>query len=130
MTRLPDLLGLLAAGLVVGVVAMLALDGLFALLGAGDFGQLNGWLALILPGWLFIEEFRAWRSCGAKPVGVTIAALAATVIGLTAGMVAANSVADLLAAPALASGAAGAAACSLGYAVTWFHGVRWLTKSS
>jgi hypothetical protein len=127
VTRLPDLLGLLAAGLVVGVLAMLALDGLFALLGAGDFGQLNGWLALILPGWLFIEEFRAWRSAGAKPLGVTVAALLAVMIGLTGGMTAANGVADLLDAPALASGAAGAAVCSLCYAVAWFHSVRRLT---
>jgi hypothetical protein len=118
--RSVDLLGLTLAGLAVGIAALLLFDGGFALLGAGDFGRANGWLALILPAWLFVEEFRAWSG---GPARVVVAAVAAAV-ALALGLLAAGLAADL---PALVTGGLGATVAALGYALIWFHGVRWLS---
>ncbi|HEX2774243.1 MAG TPA: hypothetical protein VHN18_17690, partial [Micromonosporaceae bacterium] len=87
---LPDLLGVVLAGLVIGVLALLLLDWAFALVGVGDFGRANGWLALILPAWLFVEEFRAWdpgpvRVLAAAGSAALSIALGLVVSGLAAG---------------------------------------------
>ncbi|MGK5522729.1 hypothetical protein ACSNN9_25690 [Micromonospora sp. URMC 107] len=109
---LGDLLGVSLAGLVIGVLAVVLFDWAFALIGSGDFGRSNGWLAIILPAWLFWDDFRAWEF-GAAAVGV-VAGL--VVAGLAAGL------------PSLLSGGLGAATFTLGYAVVWFHGVHWLAR--
>jgi hypothetical protein len=118
---LPDLLGVVLAGLVIGVLALVLFDWAFALLGAGDFGMANGWLALILPAWLFVEEFRAW---GPGPARV-LAAAGCTALAVVLGLLVSGLAADL---PPLASGAFGAVAAALTYAVTWFSAVRGLTR--
>jgi hypothetical protein len=114
-----DLLGLALAGLVIGVLALVVFDGVFSLLGMGDFGRANGWLAVILPAWAFVEEFRAW-SIGPARIA---AALVGTAVSITFGLLVAgvaNGLAPLL------SGAAAAAAFALAYALVWFYGIRWL----
>ncbi|MEU7864947.1 hypothetical protein, partial [Nonomuraea sp. NPDC049141] len=78
---LGDLLGVSLAGLVIGVLAVVLFDWAFELIGAGDFGGANGWLAIILPAWLFWDDFRAWEFGAAR----VVAALAAAAVGLVAG---------------------------------------------
>jgi hypothetical protein len=114
-----DLLGMTAAGLVVGLGVLLAFETIAALLELAQFGDASGWLVVVLPAWLFVEEFRA------APFGAAriVAALAATGVGLAAGLTAAGLVAAF---PPLVSGAVGAATLSVCYAVTWFYGLRWL----
>ncbi|MFI5489487.1 hypothetical protein ACIBXA_30180 [Micromonospora echinaurantiaca] len=118
---LGDLLGVALAGLVVGVLALVLFDWAFALVGSGDFGRANGWLAVILPAWLFWDDFRAWQFGAAR----VVAALLAAAVGVVAGLVVAGLVAGL---PPLASGALAATAFTLCYAVVWFPGVRWLAR--
>ncbi|MGW4500725.1 hypothetical protein ACWENR_19185 [Micromonospora sp. NPDC004336] len=118
---LGDLLGVSLAGLVVGLLAVLLFDWAFALVGSGDFGRANGWLAVILPAWLFWDDFRAWEFGAAR----VVAGLVAAAVGLVAGLVVAGLAAGL---PPLASGGLGAAALTLAYAVVWFHGVHWLAR--
>jgi hypothetical protein len=119
IARPGDLLGLVAAGLVAGFVIMAVLDLVLSLLGLGEFGRASGWLALVLPGWLFVEEFRAWPNGPAR----VAAALVGAAVAVTAGLLAAGLAS---AAPPLLSGAVGAVACAVLYALIWFHGVRWL----
>lgn len=119
LATIGDLLGVAGAGLLVGLVAVLVFDAGFALLGLGEFGQASGWLAAVLPAWLFVEDFRAARYGAAR----VVAALLAAAFGVALGLLAAGLVVDL---PSLVGGAAGAAAFTVGYAVVWFYGVRWL----
>ncbi|MER6753517.1 hypothetical protein AB0J85_16685 [Micromonospora echinofusca] len=118
---LGDLLGVSLAGLVIGVLAVVLFDWAFELIGAGDFGGANGWLAIILPAWLFWDDFRAWEFGAAR----VVAALAAAAVGVVAGLVVAGLAAGL---PPLLSGGLGAATFTIGYAVVWFHGVHWLAR--
>lgn len=120
IVALSDLLGLVLAGVVVGVLALLVFDWAFALIGAGRFGRANGWLAVILPAWVFVEEFRAAQRGPAR----IAAALVAAVLGITLGLLVAGVVAGL---PPLVSGGLAAATFAVSYAVIWFIGVRWLT---
>lgn len=119
--RSVDLVGLTLAGLAVGIAALVLLDGTFALIGLGDFGRANGWLALILPAWLFVEEFRAWRGGPARIVAAGVAAA----LAIAAGLLAAGLAAGL---PPLVTGGLGAVVAALTYAVIWFYGVRWLSR--
>ncbi|PZF87739.1 hypothetical protein [Micromonospora deserti] len=121
VVTLGDLLGVSLAGLVVGLFAVLLFDWAFASFGAGEFGRANGWLAVILPAWLYWEDFRAWEFGAAR----VVAALVAGAVSVVAGLVVAGLAAGL---PSLLSGGLGAAAFTLGYAVVWFHGVRWLAR--
>ena len=121
LATLGDLLGLALAGLVVGLLALLIFDGGFALLGIGEFGRASGWMAAVLPAWLFVEDFRA-AGYGAVRVA---AAVVAAAVGVSAGLLVAGLLRDL---PPLAGGAGGAAGFVLGYALVWFYGVRWLGR--
>lgn len=116
---LPDLLALTVAGLVTGYVVLLVVDGTGAVLGWGTFGEASGWLALILPAWLFlIEELRAWRAVRARLAVVISGGLLAMALGLL--------VAGATAGPPVVSSGAGAAVAAVAYAVYWFYGIRWL----
>ena len=121
ITGLGDLVGITLAGLVVGVLALVLFDWAFAALGLGAFGRANGWLAVILPVWLFVEEFRAWTGGPAR----VASALVAVAVGVVAGLLAAGLTTAL---PSLWSGALAAAVFALAYAVIWFYGVRWLAR--
>ncbi|MFY1635547.1 hypothetical protein ACN27F_20110 [Solwaraspora sp. WMMB335] len=121
---LADLLGVVLAGLVIGLLVLLLFDGVFTLIGSGGrLGQSNGWLAVILPAWLFTDDFRAWRGGSARFVAAAVAAG----VAVTSGLLAAGLAADL---PPLAGGGIGAGVFSLVYAAVWFHGVRWLDRRS
>ncbi|MEV0732006.1 MULTISPECIES: hypothetical protein [Polymorphospora] len=117
--HLPDLLGVALAGLVIGVLALVVFDAGFALMGLGEFGRANGWLAIILPAWIFVEEFRAWSYGPAR----IAAALVAAAVSITAGLLAAGLAEEL---PALASGSLAAGVFALVYSLIWFYGIRWL----
>lgn len=118
---LPDLLGATLASLVIGILALVLLDWLFAIAGLGEFGRASGWLGLILPAWLFVEEFRAW---GPGPARV-LAALVSAVLAVALGLLAAGLAGGL---PPLAAGALASAVAALSYGVIWFSAVRWLTR--
>ncbi|MFC0007877.1 hypothetical protein [Micromonospora siamensis] len=118
---LGDLLGISLAGWLIGVLALVLFDWAFAGLGAGSFGHTNGWLAIILPAWLFWDDFRAWEFGAAR----VVAALVAAALAVLAGLLVAGFAAGL--AP-LATGALAAAAFTLVYAVLWFRGVHWLAR--
>src|SRR5690554_2791195 len=122
VSTLPALLGFTLAGLVTGLVALLAVDVIMVLIGRGELGGANGWLAVVLPTWLFIlEEFRAWHGVP----GRLLAAGVGLPVALALGLLAAEVAGEL---PPLASGAVGATVASFGYAIFWFHGVRWLAR--
>lgn len=119
ISHLPDLLGTALGGLVIGLLVLVVLDWGFALIGLGSFGGANGWLALILPAWLFVEEFRAWDRGPAR--------IAAAVVGAAVGLTLGSAVAGLVnALPALWTGVIGAGVAVLAYSLIWFVGVRWL----
>jgi hypothetical protein len=118
---LADLLALTAAALVTGFVVLLLLDVAGSLVGWGEFGEASGWLALILPAWLFlIEELRAWRPVRARHVVVVSGALLAIAVGLL--------VAGVTPGPPLMSSGVGAATAAVAYAVYWYYGIRWLAR--
>lgn len=114
-----DLLGVALAGLVAGMAVLLVFEAVIALVRLSSFGDTSGWLVVILPVWLFTEEFRA-AQFGAPRV---VVALLAAGFGAAAGMTAAG-LAHMF--PPLVSGAVGATALTLGYALIWFYGLRWL----
>lgn len=112
-----DLFGVAFAGLVLGAVVLVAIDGLLALFGLGEFGRLSGWLIGILPIWLLADDVRAWKGVRYRvPV-----ALGAAVFGIVFGSLVAAPVSFL---PPLASGAVGATVAVLLYVIMWFYGVR------
>jgi hypothetical protein len=121
LATIGDLLGVALAGLVCGVVILLAFDGVMSLVGLSKFGQTSGWLALILPLWLFTEEFRA-AGYGASRV---IVAILGAGFGVTVGMTLAGFASAAF--PALVSGAVGAAGLTVVYCLVWFYGLRWLS---
>ncbi|MEH1056059.1 hypothetical protein ABZ754_10700 [Micromonospora purpureochromogenes] len=118
---LGDLLGVSLAGWVIGMLALVLFDWAFASIGAGEFGRTNGWLAVILPAWLYWDDFRAWEFGAARVVAALVAAVVAVVGGLLVAGVAGGL------APLLTGGLA-ALAFTLVYAVLWFHGVHWLAR--
>jgi hypothetical protein len=122
VVRLPELLVSIIAGLVLGGVALLVIDGVSALVGMGRFGQLSGWLAGILPVWLFVEEFRAWRAIVSR-VGM---ALLCGMLALVIGVAGAIMVGDVL--PPLGSGAVGVTISAVLYGTLWYVGIRWLAE--
>lgn len=121
LSTVGDLLGVAFAGLVTGIVVLLIFEGIMALAQAFDFGSSSGWLALILPVWLFTEEFRA---AGYGAYRIVVAALAAG-FGVAVGMTLAGLAAATF--PPLVSGAAGALGLTVVYCLVWFYGLRWLS---
>ena len=121
LVTIGDLLGVALAGLVCGVVVLLLFEGVLSLFRMSEFGDTSGWLALILPVWLFTEEFRAVRY-GANRV---VVALLGAGFGVAIGMTLAGLAAPAF--PSLVSGAVGAAGLTAVYCVVWFYGLRWLS---
>jgi hypothetical protein len=117
---LRELLIAVVVGAIVGLAALAVIDGVFSLIGLGTFGGASGWLAVLLPLFLFVDDFRAWRAGGWRRL---IAVLVAAGIGTPAGLTAAWVAADL---PPIISGAVGAAVLCLIYAFVWFVWIRWV----
>ena len=118
LATFPDLVGVALAGLVTGVVVLLVFEALMSLTRLSEFGDASGWLAVILPAWLFTEEFRA---AGFGAYRVVVAILGAG-FGLAAGMTLAAGPF-----PPLVSGAVGALTLTVVYCLVWFYGLRWLS---
>ncbi len=116
-----DLVGVALAGLVTGVVVLLVFEGVMSLMRVSEFGTSSGWLALILPVWLFTEEFRA---VGHGVYRIVVAALGAG-FGVAIGMTLAGLTSATF--PALVSGAVGAVGLTVVYCLVWFYGLRWLS---
>jgi hypothetical protein len=121
LATIGDLLGVALAGLIFGVVVLLLFEGVLSLFRMSQFGATSGWLALILPVWLFSEEFRA-ASYGAYRL---IVALLGAGFGVAVGMTLAGLAAPAF--PPLVSGAVGAAGLTVVYCLVWFYGLRWLS---
>src|ERR1044071_1526312 len=83
LATIGDLLGTALAGLVAGAVLLLILEAILSLTRISEFGQTSGWLAIILPAWLFVEEFRA-EGFGASRVVVALLGIGlAVAVGMT-----------------------------------------------
>jgi hypothetical protein len=121
LATIGDLLGIALAGLVCGVVVLLVFDAVMSLTGLSHFGDASGWLALILPVWLFTEEFRAATYGAYRVVVAMLGAGFGVAVGMTLAGVAAGPF------PALVSGAVGAASLTVVYCLVWFYGLRWLS---
>jgi hypothetical protein len=115
-----DLTGTALAGLVCGLVVLLVFEGAMSLLRLSEFGDASGWIALVLPVWLFTEEFRA-AGWGASRI---IVAILGAGFGVAAGMTLAGLSAGPF--PSLVSGAIGALGLTVVYCAVWFYGLRWL----
>jgi hypothetical protein len=120
VASLAQLIGVALGYWAVNVVGLVAIDGLLGLLGGSSFGDSSGWLTLILPGFLFFEDFRAWRAHGRRFLALVVAALAAVALGLVVAGAARSFV-------PLVSGGFGALVSLLVFALVWFVGVRYLT---
>ncbi|WP_250029241.1 hypothetical protein [Paractinoplanes maris] len=121
LATIGDLLGTALAGLVTGAVLLLILEAILSLTRVSEFGATSGWLAIILPVWLFVEEFRA-EGYGASRV---VVALLGTGFAVAVGMTIAGFAASQF--PTLVSGLAGAAGFTVVYCLIWFYGLRWLS---
>lgn len=121
LATIGDLLGVAFAGLVSGFVVLLAFEGVMSLVRLSTFGDASGWLALILPMWVFIEDFRAAKY-GAYRV---VVALLGAGFGVAVGMTLAGLASPTF--PALVSGAVGAVGFTVVYSLIWFYGLRWLS---
>jgi hypothetical protein len=121
LVTIGDLLGVALAGLVCGVVVLLVFEGAMTLFRVSEFGDTSGWLALILPVWLFTEEFRVAKYGAYRVVVALLAAGFGVAIGMTLAGLAAPAF------PLLVSGAVGAAGLTVVYCLVWFYGLRWLS---
>ena len=120
LATVQDLLGVALAGLLAGLVILLLFEGVMSLVRASEFGRTSGWIAIVLPVWLFTEEYRA---AGYGAYRVVVAALAAG-FGVAVGMTLAGLAAPVF--PPLVSGAVGALGLTVVYCLIWFYGLRWL----
>jgi hypothetical protein len=120
LATIGDLLGVALAALVCGVVVLLVIEALLSMTRLSEFGDTNGWLAVILPVWLFTEEFRA---VGFGPNRVIVAILGAG-FGVAVGLTLAGVMPGPF--PNLVTGAVGALGLTVVYCLVWFYGLRWL----
>lgn len=110
--------------LVIGVVMLLVIDGVLALLSFGVFGGISGWICGLLAAFVFVEDFRAWRS--SEPVWARWTTFAvAALLGLVVSM----GLLSLL--PVwwmpLFNGALAVTVGCLFYVTLWYFGIRVLT---
>ena len=120
LATFPDLIGTAVAGLLTGFVVLVVIEGLLSLIRLSEFGNASGWIALVLPVWLFTEEFRQAK-WGADRIVVGLLGIG---FGIAAGMTLAGVVSGLF--PALVSGAVGALALTAVYSAIWFYGLRYM----
>jgi hypothetical protein len=120
LATIGDLFGVALAALVCGVLVLLVIEGVLSVARLSEFGATNGWLAVILPLWLFTEEFRA-VGYGAHRV---IVAILGAGFGVTAGLTLAGLMPGPF--PDLVTGAVGALGLTVVYCLVWFYGLRWL----
>jgi hypothetical protein len=120
LATFPDLIGTAVAGLLTGFVVLVVIEGLLSLIRLSEFGNASGWIALVLPVWLFSEEFRK-AGWGATRIVVGLLGLG---FGVAAGMTLAGVVAGIF--PPLISGAVGAFALTVVYSAVWFYGLRYM----
>jgi hypothetical protein len=121
--RVISLAEMLAAALLGGVVAGLALvviDAIIALIGLSGFGRSSGWLAAILPAFVFFDDVRAWRGYAVR----FLVAAVALVVAIGVGLIAAGLPRGL---PPIASGFIGTMVAAAVYAPIWFLSIRALT---
>jgi hypothetical protein len=121
IVSLTEFLGGVVFSIVLGVIVLVAVDGIISLLGIGRFGSVSGWLAGILAVWMFVEEFRAWRGVPARVAPLLVAAAVGGLIGAALS-------ARMEALPAVADGAISVAVAALIYAVIWYFGIRYLAS--
>jgi hypothetical protein len=115
--------GTVLAGLVTCIVLVLILEAVLSVTRVSHFGDTNGWLAVILPVWLFVEEFRAESRGAYRILAAALAAGFAVATGMTfAGLAAADF-------PQLVSGFVGATVFTVVYCLVWFYGLRWLATA-
>jgi hypothetical protein len=117
---LSQFLAVVLGSTVLGAVILVAVDGLFALIGLGTFASASGWLACALPALLFFDDLRAWRAYRIRylvgSVGLVVAlGLGVVVAGLIRGV------------PSVVPGLIGSVVAAVGYTFIWFGGMRWLT---
>jgi hypothetical protein len=122
LTRLTDLIGQCLAGLVISLAGILLIDGLYALLDFGDFGKINGWLAMIFPILIFAQQFAAARGERGRFLVAVAGVLAAAGLGLLAAGIFGGL-------PPIASGAIGALVATLVYATIWHVGLTLADQS-
>lgn len=116
LTRLTDLIGHCLAGLVISLAGVLIIDGLYALMGFGEFGRISGWLGMIFPILIFVQQFSLAKGEQGRLIVTLAGILAAAGLGL--------AVAGLFAGlPPIASGAIGALVATLVYAAVWHVGL-------
>jgi hypothetical protein len=123
LNRLTDLLAQSLAGFLISVAGILVIDGIFALLNLGEFGDINGWLALIFPIMLFVGQFSAAKG---EPGRILVAAVSAF-FALGLGAIAAGLVVDL---PAIASGSVAALVTTVVYATFWHVGLALAARTA
>jgi hypothetical protein len=123
INRLTDLLAQVLAGFFISVAGVLVMDGFFALIGLGTFGDLNGWLALIYPIIVFAGQFAAAKG---EP-GRLLVTIIGVLIGLGLGSIAAGAASRL---PPIGSGAVGALVATVVFATIWHVGLAITTRSS
>lgn len=113
-----ELVGSAMAAVVIGVIVLVAIDGLFTLIGVGTFGKISGWLAGILMVFGYVEDFRAWKGVA----GRAFIAVMGVVIGVAVGSIVNGALTGLA---SVFAGAISVAIAGLIYAVVWFFGIRW-----
>ncbi len=123
ITRLTDLLAQVLAGFVISFAGVLLMDGFFALLGLGTFGDLNSWLAMIFPIIVFAGQFAAAK--GER--GRLLVTVIGVVVALALGSVGAGLASAL---PPIASGAIGALIATVVYATIWHVGLAFAARST
>jgi hypothetical protein len=116
IVSLTDLLGYVLAGWVISMLGLVAFDGLFALLGLGTFGEVTGWLGVIFPVVVFVEQFKAAAGHRGRLAVAPVAGLVAVVLGVLAVGLAGGF------AP-LVSGGLGSLVTTVAYAVLWHTGL-------
>ena len=104
-----------------GLGALVLIDGSSRSSGSASSAARSGWLAAILPALLFFDDLRAWRGQGVR---ILVASWSAAGVAIGLGLLAAAAVSGL---PPMVSGAVGATVAALVYSFVWFVGIRWLT---
>ena len=115
---LTELLAYTLGATALGVAMLAAIDGVFALLGFGSFGQISGWISGLLAVFIFVDDFRAWRE---NPMRWAIAAVGA-VLGVVVGLGVVSQLPPFWL--PLFNGSIAVAAGAMLYSVLWFIGVR------